>query len=90
MTTPDGLFSSQNYKAYASSGVLSGNVDLTSGDELGGACRAIYCAQAGNLVVTRLDGTSVTIPFAAGVTLNVVAKALVASGSTAQGILVMG
>jgi hypothetical protein len=89
-TNPSSLFSSEMFKAYAPSGVLSGDVDLTASDQLGGPCRAIYCATAGTLVVTRLDGTNVSLVFVAGATMNVVARALVASGSTATGITVMG
>ena len=55
----------------------------------GDYCRAIMVATAGNLVVVRPDGTSVTVPFAAGQTLELQAKNLTAAGSTATNVLVM-
>lgn len=90
MPTPDALTSSQTFKVYAPSVVLSGDVDLTSTSEIGGYSRRIYCNEAGNLVVTRLDGTDITVPFLAGTAHDLVVKGLKASGSTVKGILVMG
>lgn len=54
----------------------------------GRQCRAIRCGGAGDLVVTRPDGTNVTLDFTAGEMQPVRAKALVASGSTATDVTV--
>lgn len=78
---------SKVYKTYAKSAALSGNVDLVADGD--GLCRSIYCAEAGDLVVTKPDGTNETIPFVAGMLLPIVAKGLVASGSTVKGIVVL-
>lgn len=52
-------------------------------------CRRIRCSVAGDLVVKRAsDGASVTLPFAAGETMEIQALELVAAGSTAEGLTV--
>ena len=56
--------------------------------DVGRMCCAIMCGVAGNLVVTRENGTDVTIPFASGQTLLIQAKAL-KSTSTAENVFVM-
>lgn len=84
---PERLSSSKVYNGYALAGILGGDVDLVA--DGGGICRMISCATAGNLVVTRPDGTNVTIPFAAGQTQPICAKALVAASSTVTGIAVL-
>lgn len=81
--TPASLHSSPLYDHF--SGPVTDR-DLVA---LGGAvCRAIRVTTAGDLVVTRPDGTNVTLPFASGETQTIQAKALVSSGSTAQGVTV--
>jgi hypothetical protein len=83
-TSPNALWSSETFKTYASASA----VDFTASTEINGYCRSIYSPSAGTLVVTRLDDTSVTITFAAGSTVNVVAKAMVSGSAT--NFLVMG
>ena len=83
-TSPNTLWPSQTYKSYASASA----VDFTSSSELDGPCREIYSPAAGTLVVTRLDGVNITITFAAGTRVRVVAKAMVSG--TATNFLVMG
>ncbi len=80
---------SSTYAVYAPSGALSGDVSLTgSGD---GYSRCIVVGTVGTLVLTRLDGTVVTIPadiVAMNPVLNVKAT-LIGVTSTAQKILVL-
>jgi hypothetical protein len=83
-TSPNALWPSQTFKNYAAAAA----VDFTAEAELGGPCRAIYSPTAGTLVVTRLDDTNVTLTFAAGSTLGVIAKAMVSG--TATNFTVMG
>lgn len=53
-------------------------------------CAEIHVYGAGDLVVTRVDGTNVTIAgIPAGAVLPIEAKALVAAGSTATNVLVL-
>lgn len=77
-TSPNTLWSSETFKTYASASA----VNFTDSTEINGYCRAIYSPTAGTLVVTRLDGTNVTLTFVAGGQLNVVAKAMVSGTAT--------
>lgn len=80
---PGAVFSSPLYRAYT--GAVADRNLVTVG---GACCRAIRCTTAGDLVVTDADGTSVTLPFLAGETMLVQAATIVASGSTATGLVV--
>lgn len=82
-SNPDNLASSPFYESY--SGVVADRNLVAIGNNV---CRAIRVTTAGDLVVTRPDGTNVTLPFASGETQAIQAKAIVASGSTAQGVTV--
>lgn len=81
--------SSPYIESYATSGALSGDVDLQAVG--GGPCRAIRVGQAGDLVIKDArSNTNKTIPAVlAGETVMVQANALVASGTTAQKITVL-
>lgn len=83
-SNPDSLSSSAHYVAYP--GAVA---DTNLSAEGNGPCRRIRCTGAGDLVVKRpSDNTNVTIPFLAGETIEVQASALVATGSTATGVVV--
>lgn len=69
-------------------GAVGANFDIRA--SLGQPCRAIYVGHGGSLVVTRPDGTSVTIPYVwEGSVLPIQAVALTAAGSTAHSILLL-
>jgi hypothetical protein len=62
--------------------------DPTRDNTPGRPCRQIVIATAGTLVVTGPDGTDVTLP-SGPLVWDIQAIALVASGTTAQGVVVL-
>lgn len=58
--------------------------DLTNG-----VCRSLFIGGAGNLVVHNEAGTSVTFAVIAGQTLNIRTKRVLATGTTATGIVAL-
>ncbi len=79
---------SRHYRFYATVSNTNLYTDGPNSDEEV-PCAEIHVYGAGDLVVTRVDGTNVTMSLAAGAVLPIEARALVASGSTATNVLVL-
>ena len=93
------LWSSQLVTYYATVG---SNVDLvadaaaalagTSGNQYAsrpGSCRQLIASVGGNVNMTLASGQNITIPLASNVAYPIQATKLLASGTTATGILVL-